>query len=56
MPATWTAITYYAWGNRSVSPMRVWLPLEVDCRSPGASPSRPAAAPPAPPQGQLPQM
>ncbi|MGO2756434.1 MAG: hypothetical protein ACTIB6_14390, partial [Brachybacterium alimentarium] len=30
IPATWTAIPYYAWGNRSVAPMRVWLPLEVD--------------------------
>ncbi|MGP5641147.1 glycoside hydrolase family 127 protein [Brachybacterium tyrofermentans] len=29
-PATWTAIPYYAWGNRSVGPMRVWLPLEAD--------------------------
>ncbi|WP_422117849.1 glycoside hydrolase family 127 protein [Brachybacterium sp. UNK5269] len=29
-PATWTAIPYYAWGNRTVAPMRVWLPLEVD--------------------------
>lgn len=30
IPATWTAIPYYAWGNRSVAAMRVWLPLEVD--------------------------
>ncbi|MDN5688323.1 MAG: glycoside hydrolase family 127 protein [Brachybacterium sp.] len=29
-PTTWTAIPYYAWGNRSVGPMRVWLPLEAD--------------------------
>ncbi|WP_193105938.1 glycoside hydrolase family 127 protein [Brachybacterium sp. FME24] len=27
--ATWTAIPYYAWGNRTVAPMRVWLPLEA---------------------------
>lgn len=25
---TWTAIPYYAWGNRGVGPMRVWLPLQ----------------------------
>ncbi|MGP5684008.1 hypothetical protein [Brachybacterium alimentarium] len=57
IPATWTAIPYDAWGNRSVAPVRVWLPLEVNCCSPGGSPSRPAAAPPAPPlQGRLPQM
>lgn len=24
---TWTAIPYFAWGNRGVGPMRVWLPL-----------------------------
>ncbi|GAA1489371.1 glycoside hydrolase family 127 protein [Brachybacterium sacelli] len=29
-PATWSAIPYYAWANRSVGPMRVWLPLEAD--------------------------
>ncbi|MGP9539131.1 glycoside hydrolase family 127 protein [Brachybacterium sp. AOP43-C2-M15] len=26
-PTTWTAIPYYAWGNRTVAPMRVWLPV-----------------------------
>lgn len=26
-PTTWTSIPYYAWGNRGVGPMRVWLPL-----------------------------
>ncbi|GAA1298066.1 hypothetical protein [Brachybacterium alimentarium] len=56
VPATWTAIPYDAWGNRSVAPMRVWLPLKADCCSPSTSPSRPTAAPPAPPQGQLLQM
>ena len=25
---TWTAIPYFAWGNRSVAAMRVWLPLQ----------------------------
>lgn len=25
---TWSAIPYYAWGNRGVGPMRVWLPLQ----------------------------
>lgn len=27
-PHTWTAIPYFAWGNRSVAAMRVWLPLQ----------------------------
>jgi uncharacterized protein len=27
-PHRWTAIPYFAWGNRTVAPMRVWLPLE----------------------------
>jgi DUF1680 family protein len=26
-PAPVTAIPYYAWANREVGPMRVWLPL-----------------------------
>ncbi|MDO5663608.1 MAG: glycoside hydrolase family 127 protein, partial [Brachybacterium sp.] len=26
-PATWRAIPYYAWANRHVGPMRVWLPV-----------------------------
>ena len=25
---TWTAIPYFAWGNRSVAAMRVWLPVQ----------------------------
>jgi DUF1680 family protein len=24
---TWTAIPYFAWGNRGIAPMRVWIPL-----------------------------
>ncbi|MFC7457699.1 glycoside hydrolase family 127 protein [Brachybacterium sp. GCM10030267] len=28
--ATWTAIPYFAWANRGVEPMRVWLPLEEE--------------------------
>lgn len=27
-PCTWTAIPYFAWANRDVGPMRVWLPIE----------------------------
>lgn len=28
VPHTWTAIPYFAWANRGVGPMRVWLPVQ----------------------------
>lgn len=28
-PHTWTAIPYFAWANRGVGPMRVWLPVQA---------------------------